>query len=51
MPQVATETGWDKEQFLGELCSQKAGLHPSAYKDDPDVELLTFTAQVFSENE
>jgi len=26
LPQVATETGWDLETFLGELCSQKAGL-------------------------
>ena len=51
LPQVATETGWDKEQFLGELCSQKAGLDPMAFKNDPEVELLTFTAQVFAEKE
>lgn len=26
LPQVATETGWSREEFLSELCSQKAGL-------------------------
>jgi AmmeMemoRadiSam system protein A len=49
LPQVATETGWDKEEFLNELCSQKAGLPPTAWRDDKEVELYTFTAQVFSE--
>ncbi len=48
LPQVATETGWSREQFLGELCSQKAGLPADCWKD-PDVDLYVFTAQVFSE--
>ncbi len=48
LPQVATETGWTKEQFLNELCSQKAGLPEEAWKDK-DTELYTFSAQVFSE--
>jgi len=48
LPQVATETGWSKEEFLGELCSQKAGLPRNCWKD-PDVELQVFTADVFSE--
>lgn len=48
LPQVATETGWTKEQFLSELCSQKAGLPPDAWKD-PSTELLIFSAQVFGE--
>ena len=26
LPQVANETGWSKEEFLSQLCSQKAGL-------------------------
>lgn len=46
LPQVASETGWDKEEFLSQLCSQKAGLPPACYKDD-SVELKIFTAQVF----
>lgn len=49
LPQVATETGWDLETFLSELCSQKAGLHPKCYKDKA-VEIQIFTAQVFGEN-
>ncbi len=48
LPQVATETGWNKEEFLGELCSQKAGLPRDCWKD-PDVDLQVFTAEVFSE--
>ncbi|MDD5226159.1 MAG: AmmeMemoRadiSam system protein B [Candidatus Omnitrophica bacterium] len=48
LPQVATETGWSKEEFLGELCSQKAGLPRDCWKD-PEVNLQVFTADVFSE--
>jgi len=50
LPQVATETGWSREKFLSELCSQKAGLSPDAWKD-PGTELSIFTAQVFGEKE
>lgn len=50
LPQVATETGWSKEEFLSQLCSQKAGLSPDAWKD-PATELYTFTAEVFNERE
>lgn len=46
LPQVATETGWNKESFLGELCSQKAGLARDCWKDKATT-LYTFTAQVF----
>lgn len=48
LPQVATETGWSKEHFLAELCSQKAGLPPDSWKD-PAVKLEVFTADVFGE--
>ncbi len=48
LPQVATETGWSKEKFLSELCSQKAGLSSDAWKDSA-TELYVFTAEVFSE--
>ena len=47
LPQVATETGWSKEEILRQLCTQKAGLPASCYKDK-DVKLYIFTAQVFS---
>lgn len=48
LPQVADETGWSKEEFLRQLCSQKAGLSPDAYKNDPDLVFKVFTAQAFS---
>ena len=48
LPQVATETGWDKETFMGQLCSQKAGLAWDCWKKK-DIEIFTFTAQVFEE--
>jgi len=50
LPQVATETGWAKEEFLSNLCSEKAGLPADAWKD-PSCEIYVFTADVFSENE
>lgn len=50
LPQVATETGWSKEEFLSQLCTQKAGLPADCYKNN-DVELLVFSAQVFSEKD
>jgi len=50
LPQVATETGWDLDTFLGELCWQKAGLSRDAYKD-PKTQIYTFQAYVFSEEE
>lgn len=50
LPQVADSTGWDRETFLSELCSQKAGLPPDAWKD-PKTQLQIFTAIVFSEHD
>lgn len=48
LPQVATETGWTKEQFMASLCSGKAGLSADAYKD-PKTEIYVFEAEVFGE--
>jgi len=48
LPQVATETGWSREEFLSQLCAQKAGLPADCYLD-PNVELFVYTAQVFGE--
>ena len=50
LPQVATETGWSKEEFLSNLCAQKAGLSPDAWKDR-STEIYIFTAEVFCEKE
>ncbi|MFW5915583.1 MAG: AMMECR1 domain-containing protein [Planctomycetota bacterium] len=49
LPQVATETGWSKEEFLQRCCSGKAGLSPDAWKD-PDTDVYLFTAEVIGEN-
>jgi len=46
LPQVATETGWSKEEFLSYCCSHKAGLPPDEWKD-PRTEVYLFTAEVF----
>lgn len=46
LPQVATETGWNKEQFLNTCCTHKAGLPEYAW-EDPDVDVYLFTADVF----
>jgi AmmeMemoRadiSam system protein A len=46
LPQVAEETGWTKEEFLRHLCSDKAGLKPDAFKNDPQARIFVFTAQV-----
>lgn len=48
LPQVATETGWTKEEFLSNLCAHKAGLASNAWKDK-STEIYIFTAEVFSE--
>ncbi len=50
LPQVATETGWTREEFLSNLCMHKAGLPPDAWKD-PKTHIEIFTADVFSEQD
>ncbi|NWF52860.1 MAG: AmmeMemoRadiSam system protein B [Nitrospirae bacterium] len=42
LPQVATEFGWNREEFLEQVCL-KAGLPRDAWKD---AELYTFTAEI-----
>jgi AmmeMemoRadiSam system protein A len=49
LPQVATETGWSKEEFLSYCCAHKAGLAADAWKD-PETEVYLFTADVFGED-
>ena len=49
LPQVPGEQGWNREQYLSNLC-RKAGLPESALKD-PQTEFYRFGAQVFGEQE
>jgi AmmeMemoRadiSam system protein A len=46
LPQVATETGWSKEDFLSYCCAHKAGLAADAWRD-PETKVHLFTAEVF----
>jgi hypothetical protein len=48
LPQVATETGWTKEEFLGHCARDKAGIGWNGWKD---AEIYIYTAEVFSEKE
>jgi len=48
LPQVATEQGWDREEFLSRCCSGKAGLPVDAWKD-PRSEVYLFTAEAFGD--
>jgi uncharacterized protein len=50
LPQVATETGWTKEEFLNYCCSHKAGLPADAWTD-PKTDVFLFTAIVFNEGD
>lgn len=47
LPQVALEHGWERETFLDRACG-KAGLPAGAWRQ-PEVQVLAFTAEVFSE--
>ncbi|MFA4855096.1 MAG: TIGR00296 family protein [archaeon] len=49
LPQVATEQGWDAEEFL-EQCCAKAGLMESMWQSK-ETHVFKFQAQVFSETE
>jgi AmmeMemoRadiSam system protein A len=49
LPQVATEWGFSREQFLDAL-AQKAGLPPGAWSE-PGARLYAFEAEVFGEGE
>lgn len=46
LPQVAEETGWNKEEYLGYCCTHKAGLAWNAWKKS-GVETYLFSAEVF----
>lgn len=48
LPQVATENGWNRTQFLEHTC-EKAGLPRDAYKD-PNATIQSFRALIFGED-
>ena len=48
LPQVATETGWTKEEFLGHCSRDKAGIGWDGWKN---ADLFTYRAIVFNEGE
>lgn len=50
LPEVATETGWSKEEFLSQCCAGKAGMNPLAWKD-PKTTVYTFTSEKFGETQ
>jgi AmmeMemoRadiSam system protein A len=45
LPQVATESGWSKEEFLSYCCEHKAGLSKDAWKDET-TDVFLFTAEI-----
>jgi len=49
LPQVATEYGWDRTQFLEQTC-YKAGLNKNCYKES-ETEIYIFSAIVFGEKD
>jgi len=49
LPQVATETGWSREEFMSSLCAHKAGLPADAWKTG-EADIYVFTAEVFGED-
>jgi AmmeMemoRadiSam system protein A len=50
LPQVATETGWNREEFMNSLCGHKAGMPRDAWKKG-ECDIYIFTAEVFGEGE
>jgi len=49
LPQVATNYGWDRIQFLEQTCC-KAGLHKDCFKEN-GCEIYIFSATVFSKKD
>ena len=49
LPEVATEMGWNKIEFLEHCCAEKAGLSPDAWKND--AEIYIYSSQILSEKD
>lgn len=50
LPQVADETGWTRDEFMNNLCVNKAGISSNAWKNG-SCNISVFTAEVFGEKE
>ena len=50
LPQVATETGWSRDEFMESLCLHKAGMPADSWKKGA-CDIYIFTAEVFGEKE
>ena len=48
LPEVATDMGWDVQEFLTQCCAGKAGMAPDAWRD-PHTTVYLFTSEKFSE--
>lgn len=48
LPEVATDLGWDAEEFLSQCCAGKAGMAPDAWRD-PGTTVYLFTSEKFGE--
>lgn len=48
LPEVATETGWSKEEFLSRCCQGKAGMPADAWRQ-PGTTVYVFTSEKFSD--
>jgi len=46
LPEVATDQGWNVEEFLGFCCAHKAGLPADAWRN-PSTEVFLFTSEKF----
>jgi AmmeMemoRadiSam system protein A len=49
LPEVATELGWDRTEFLEHCCMEKAGLPKDAWKKDADV--FIYSSQILNERD
>ena len=49
LPEVATELGWNREEFLSHCCAEKAGLSPDAWKTG--AEIYIYASQILDEKE
>jgi len=49
LPQVASEHGMGKEEFLSSCCDHKAGLPADAWRDPNRCKVYAFRAEVFGE--
>jgi len=48
LPEVATETGWSKEEFFRHCCVSKAGLPPEAWRNGT-AKVYVFTSEKFDD--